>query len=224
MRLARAARRKPTSASHASPTSGSTASRRCSIPASTCRPPSNSPTWPEPAAPRRARRRCSISAPFRNADALLHVVRMFRDPSVPHPSGCDRSRARRPDDGRRGHPRRPRRRRAAPGAPRARYQEGQHPRARQGARDSRPLQDGARSGTAAPGTRPVSRRGQAAARLPAAVCQAAAPRPQPRRSRPPPGRRSGADGRPRVVHGGRRDTGGAHLREDRARDRAAGSG
>jgi GTP-binding protein YchF len=26
-------------------------------------------------------------APFRNADALLHVVRMFRDPSVAHPSG-----------------------------------------------------------------------------------------------------------------------------------------
>jgi GTP-binding protein YchF len=26
-------------------------------------------------------------APFRHADALLHVVRMFRDPSVPHPSG-----------------------------------------------------------------------------------------------------------------------------------------
>jgi GTP-binding protein YchF len=25
--------------------------------------------------------------PFRNADALLHVVRMFRDPSVPHPAG-----------------------------------------------------------------------------------------------------------------------------------------
>jgi GTP-binding protein YchF len=25
--------------------------------------------------------------PFRNADALLHVVRMFRDPAVPHPSG-----------------------------------------------------------------------------------------------------------------------------------------
>src|SRR5688572_19055561 len=24
-------------------------------------------------------------AAFRNADALLHVVRMFRDPSVPHP-------------------------------------------------------------------------------------------------------------------------------------------
>ena len=24
---------------------------------------------------------------FRNADALLHVVRMFRDPSIPHPSG-----------------------------------------------------------------------------------------------------------------------------------------
>src|SRR4026209_1990574 len=26
-------------------------------------------------------------APFRNADALLHVVRMFRDPPVPHPAG-----------------------------------------------------------------------------------------------------------------------------------------
>ena len=26
-------------------------------------------------------------APFRNADALLHVVRMFTDPSVPHPAG-----------------------------------------------------------------------------------------------------------------------------------------
>jgi ribosome-binding ATPase len=26
-------------------------------------------------------------APFRNADALLHVVRMFQDPSVPHPAG-----------------------------------------------------------------------------------------------------------------------------------------
>ncbi|HEX6974743.1 MAG TPA: redox-regulated ATPase YchF [Vicinamibacterales bacterium] len=26
-------------------------------------------------------------APFRNANALLHVVRMFRDPSVPHPAG-----------------------------------------------------------------------------------------------------------------------------------------
>src|SRR5918994_672615 len=26
-------------------------------------------------------------APFRNADALLHVVRMFRDPSVMHPAG-----------------------------------------------------------------------------------------------------------------------------------------
>jgi len=27
-------------------------------------------------------------APFRNADALLHVVRMFRDPTVPHPAGA----------------------------------------------------------------------------------------------------------------------------------------
>jgi ribosome-binding ATPase len=26
-------------------------------------------------------------APFRNADALLHVVRLFREPSVPHPAG-----------------------------------------------------------------------------------------------------------------------------------------
>ena len=28
---------------------------------------------------------------YRNADALLHVVRAFRDPSVPHPQGIDRS-------------------------------------------------------------------------------------------------------------------------------------
>src|SRR4029453_4083168 len=27
------------------------------------------------------------AAPFRNADALLHVVRMFRDPAVAHPAG-----------------------------------------------------------------------------------------------------------------------------------------
>jgi GTP-binding protein YchF len=27
-------------------------------------------------------------APFRNADALLHVVRMFRDPTIPHPAGA----------------------------------------------------------------------------------------------------------------------------------------
>jgi GTP-binding protein YchF len=27
-------------------------------------------------------------APFRGADALLHVVRMFRDPAVPHPAGA----------------------------------------------------------------------------------------------------------------------------------------
>jgi GTP-binding protein YchF len=26
-------------------------------------------------------------APFRNADALLHVVRLYRDPSIPHPAG-----------------------------------------------------------------------------------------------------------------------------------------
>src|SRR5688572_27161482 len=26
--------------------------------------------------------------PFRAADALLHVVRMFRDPSIPHPAGA----------------------------------------------------------------------------------------------------------------------------------------
>ena len=26
-------------------------------------------------------------APFRNADALLHVIRMFRDPTIPHPAG-----------------------------------------------------------------------------------------------------------------------------------------
>ncbi len=94
-------------------------------------------------------------APFRNADALLHVVRMFRDPSVPHPAGAiDPARdvrtmedeiiladlgvvERRLERLERDH------------------QEGQHAGARQGARHPAPLQDRARSRPAAAGARPV---------------------------------------------------------------------
>jgi GTP-binding protein YchF len=40
-----------------------------------------------PAATRTGAQALLDVAPFRNADALLHVVRMFRDPAVPHPAG-----------------------------------------------------------------------------------------------------------------------------------------
>ena len=60
-----------------------------------------------------ARRRSSTSPGYKNADALVHVLRAFHDPAVPHPSGSDRSRARRAGDGRRTHPGGPRPRRAA---------------------------------------------------------------------------------------------------------------
>ena len=70
-------------------------------------------------------------AGYKNADALVHVVRAFRDESVPHPSGSIDPRARRAGDGRRAHPRRPRRGRAAHRAARARSEEEQDRRARE---------------------------------------------------------------------------------------------
>ena len=73
---------RPPWASPACPTSGWTGCRRCTSRASTPRRRWSSPTSRRPAAP--ARRRCSTSRPYRNADALVHVVRAFRDPSVTH--------------------------------------------------------------------------------------------------------------------------------------------
>ena len=49
---------------------------------------------------------------FRNADALLHVLRMFRDDTVPHVAGAGGPGARRHADGGRADPGRPRRGRA----------------------------------------------------------------------------------------------------------------
>ena len=60
---------------------------------------------------------------YRNADALLHVVRAFRDPSVPHPQETIDPAARRAHDRRRADPRRSRRRRAAARAARKRSEE-----------------------------------------------------------------------------------------------------
>ena len=66
-------------------------------------------------------------AAYKNADALVHVLRAFDDPAVPHPSGSIDPGARRAGDGRRADPRRPRRRRAPARAPRERSQERRSP-------------------------------------------------------------------------------------------------
>ena len=63
-------------------------------------------------------------AGYKNADALVHVVRAFRDAAVPHRVGLDRPGARRAGHGGRADPRRPRRRRAATRTSREGSQEG----------------------------------------------------------------------------------------------------
>ena len=113
-------------------------------------------------------------APFRNADALLHVVRMFRDPSVPHPAGIARSRARRPADGGRSHPRGSRGRRTAPRTARARPEEGRDRRSPQRTGDPDPLSRRARGGTSAPRVAAGRRRCETAERISVSVGQAAA--------------------------------------------------
>ena len=84
-----------------------------------------------PAAPRR----CVDVAAFRNADALVHVVRRFADDGVPHVARIGRPGPRRAGDGRRTDPRGPRRRRATARTPR----EG--PEEDAGRRNSRSEQD-----------------------------------------------------------------------------------
>ena len=119
---------------------------------------------------------------YKNADALVHVLRAFRRPVGPLPSGSVESRARRPGDGRRAHPRRPRRRRAPPRTARQGPEEGAFRRARTRAR-GRP--DAARHALerrpAAARARPQRRGSQATARLSVPLGQAAAHRHQPRR-------------------------------------------
>ena len=93
-------------------------------------------------------------APFRNADALLHVVRMFRDPSVPHPTGTiDAARDVRAMEDEVIL--------ADLGVVERRLErlerdikKGQHCRSRQGARHPPPLQDRARSRPASSCARP----------------------------------------------------------------------
>ena len=86
-----------------------------------------------PARPRRIgrRRRCSTSRPYRNADALVHVLRAFDDPAIPHRRGRRSTRAAMPaameDE---LHPGGSRGGREAPRAPREGPEEDAHGRAR----------------------------------------------------------------------------------------------
>ena len=84
-------------------------------------------------------------AGYKNADALVHVVRAFRDEAVPHPSRIDRSGARRAGDGGRADPRRPRRRRTPAGTAREGPEEVEDRRPREGARHPHPRRGGARA-------------------------------------------------------------------------------
>ena len=117
-------------------------------------------------------------APFRNADALLHVVRMFRDPSVPHPAGAI-------DPARDVRAMEDEIILADLGVVERRLErlerdikKGNTPELGKERDILRPLQDRARSRTAAQRPRPVSGGSQATARLPAPLRQAAAPRAQ----------------------------------------------
>ena len=60
---------------------------------------------------------------YKNADALVHVLRAFQDPAVPHPAGSINPGARRAGDGRRADSRGPGRCRAPAGAAREGSQE-----------------------------------------------------------------------------------------------------
>ena len=76
-------------------------------------------------------------AAYKNADALVHVLRAFQDPVGPASVRIGRPRARRAGDGRRADPRGPRRRRAAPRAAREGPEEEPDRRARTRARRAR---------------------------------------------------------------------------------------
>ncbi len=122
-------------------------------------------------------------AGYKNADALVHVVRAFRDAAVPHAVGLDRPGARRAGDGGRADPRRPRRRRAATRTPRERSQEGPLHGAREGTRSRSALQGRTRRGQAAARAATDRRRRETPARISVPLGQAAAARHQPRRVR-----------------------------------------
>ena len=82
-----------------------------------------------------ARRRSSMSRGYKNADALVHVVRAFRDAVGAAPVRLDRSGARRAGDGGRADPRGPRRGRAAARAHREGSEEGHDRRSSNTERD-----------------------------------------------------------------------------------------
>ena len=161
---------------------------------------------------------------YRNADALLHVVRAFRDPSVPHPQATiDPVRDARIDR-RRTDPRRSRRRRAPARAARKRSEEESRRRSRSRAgRCSCAARADARrrhARCARSGSRATTRGGCAAfSSCPPSRCCVVVNLDEARRRAWPrtrPQRRASTALLAETRRGGRR-----RVREDRARDRAA---
>ena len=166
-------------------------------------------------------------AGYKNADALVHVVRAFRDPAVPHPAGSvDPARdAQAMEDEliladlgvverRLERMEKDLKKNKSPELDKEKELLGQ-------------VQDRARERPAAARARPCRRGPAPAARLPAAVGEAAARRDQSRRSRCRSGRQRRARRRAHRHDGvpvARRHARGAAVREDRARDRRARAG
>ena len=217
--MRREARATPPSAFQRSPTRGWTSSRRFSIRRRPCPRRSSSRI----SSRRDARGAAALVdvAGYKNADALVHVVRAFRDPAVPHPSGSV-------DPARDAQAMEDELILADLGVVERRLErmekdlkKNKSPELDKEKELLLTLQDRARERPAAARARPGRRGSAAAARLPAAVGEAAARRDQSRRGRRRRGRqrREGrrADGHDRVPLA-RGHPRGPALREDRARD------
>ena len=162
---------------------------------------------------------------YKNADALVHVVRAFADQAVPHVHESI-------DPARDAQAMEDELILADLGVVERRLErlekdlkKSRVGRPREGTRPAHALQGRARERHAAAGAEPDRRGHQAPARVPAAVGQAAAARDQPGRGRRVGCRRQrregrGQDGPDRLSLAGR-DAGRAGVREDRARDRPA---
>ena len=168
-------------------------------------------------------------AAYKNADALVHVLRAFEDPAVPHPSGSI-------DPARDAQAMEDELILADLGVAERRLERLEKDLKKSRSADLERERDvvticraRARRGTPAPLARFAGRRPQAAARLSVSLRQTAADRRQPRRgaalaAAPRRASTGGRRGRPDAVSVARRHGGGGRLREDRARNRPARTG
>ena len=164
-------------------------------------------------------------ANYKNADALVHVVRAFRDETVPHPSGSV-------DPARDAQAMEDELILADLGVAERRLERIERDLKKGRSAELEKERDvvqqckyRARGRQAAAHARARRRRPEAAARLPVPVGQAAAARDQPRRGRRRRGRRRSrsrrGEDRPDRLPLARRNARGGAVRQDRARDRAA---